>query len=417
MEIRALVSDARSLRNAASAAASFDSPRWAVALVGGVYLLFLLLRLSAFGWNPTVFIGAGDRFAETSLLPAGFFVMVSSDGYDGQFYYRLALDPFTSTHTENGLSFDVPTYRQQRIVYPSLAWLLSQGNPALAPWALILVNWFGLCCLAWLAGAFFRDQGQHALKGALVVLLPVFQLSLSRDLTEISACALLMAALLFLGRDKELFATLFMVLAVIARETTLLVPLGGLAAWLVCPRLGLRRARVPWTFVTLPLLAFILLQAQLAQHWGLPAPIHTGGGNLGLPLYWFIKQAPTLFGASGASRALNLAGLGFLVLCATLFLGTLQRLRRSQPNPSGESTPVFFADALLFGALLSGALVLCLGQDFWTGIWGFMRGACEFTFLGALLTLSLGGRRELFLWSTGTLLVQAVFLGRNLLAP
>ena len=51
-----------------------------------------------------------------------------SDGYDGQFVYRLALDPFTHAVTAHGITLDNPAYRQQRIATALLAHV-ARGHP------------------------------------------------------------------------------------------------------------------------------------------------------------------------------------------------------------------------------------------------------------------------------------------------
>jgi hypothetical protein len=52
-------------------------------------------------------------------------------GYDGQFFYRLALEPFSTAERVDGIAFDAPAYRQQRIGYPLLAFLTTALTPAL----------------------------------------------------------------------------------------------------------------------------------------------------------------------------------------------------------------------------------------------------------------------------------------------
>ena len=60
-------------------------------------------------------------------------------GYDGQFAYYIARDPGGSPPC-----LDAPAYRMQRILLPVLARVLSLGQTALIPWALVLVNLIAL---------------------------------------------------------------------------------------------------------------------------------------------------------------------------------------------------------------------------------------------------------------------------------
>ena len=53
----------------------------------------------------SLFIMAGHTYTHRSQLPPGL-LRVPSAGYDGQFYYRLALDPFNWHHTAFGITMD-----------------------------------------------------------------------------------------------------------------------------------------------------------------------------------------------------------------------------------------------------------------------------------------------------------------------
>ena len=105
-----------------------------------LYGAFILLRLGFHGFNPTAFIAAGDLFCDPGSVPANFLVLKNSAGYDGQFYYRLAVNPFTAEPSAGGVKIDSPAYRQQRIAYPLLVWLFSVAQPEFVPTVMILVN-------------------------------------------------------------------------------------------------------------------------------------------------------------------------------------------------------------------------------------------------------------------------------------
>lgn len=82
---------------------------------------------------------AGDQFVQVAAAPAGLLV-THGPGYDGQFFYRLALRPWTHQRTEFGITLDQPAYRQQRIVYPLLTFILARGAPPATAWALLGCN-------------------------------------------------------------------------------------------------------------------------------------------------------------------------------------------------------------------------------------------------------------------------------------
>jgi len=127
-----------------------DSPRATLAIVIVLYALFITFQLEKSRYDPSYFVTAGDLFVDPTVAPDRLRILRNSAGYDGQFYYRLAITPFTSKQTDFGIKIDAPAYRQQRIVYPLLAWLFSLGQPSIVPLSLILVNCLALCLITWL---------------------------------------------------------------------------------------------------------------------------------------------------------------------------------------------------------------------------------------------------------------------------
>jgi hypothetical protein len=77
------------------------------------------------------FILVGRHFADPTQLPAGIPVQPNY-GYDGQFFYRLALNPANLAQTAYGIRVD-HSYRFMRIGYPAITWLLSAGQHAIVP--------------------------------------------------------------------------------------------------------------------------------------------------------------------------------------------------------------------------------------------------------------------------------------------
>jgi len=109
----------------------------AVTLIGA----FVALRLDMFEWDESRFVLAGEALSDPVRVPSGLYVIRNSSGYDGQAFYRLALDPLTQKKVDRGITLDTPSYRQQRVAYPAIAWLASGGGDATrVPWALILIN-------------------------------------------------------------------------------------------------------------------------------------------------------------------------------------------------------------------------------------------------------------------------------------
>jgi hypothetical protein len=143
----------------------------------------------------------------------------AGDGYDGQFYYALARDPWR-VHQE----LDSPALRHKRILYPALAWLLAAGNPDRLVYALPLVNVLAIAGLAGLGGFLSLRQGLSPWWGCLLPLAVNAGLAALRDLTDplstFLVCGLLVA---WLVRARWWVAALWAVGAVFCREQNAVV--------------------------------------------------------------------------------------------------------------------------------------------------------------------------------------------------
>jgi hypothetical protein len=172
-----------------------------------------------------LFIMAGHVYTHRGQLPRGL-LLVPSAGYDGQFYYRLALDPANWNATAFGITMD-QSYRYTRIGYPALAWLLSLGQHQLVPVVLVVINLLAVAAMAVLGGMFARESGRHALWGLAFAAYFGLVISVGRDTAEPLAEACMLGGLLAYRRGSRgmyvLAAVLFAVGA-ITRETILLAP-------------------------------------------------------------------------------------------------------------------------------------------------------------------------------------------------
>jgi hypothetical protein len=173
----------------------------------------------------TLFIMAGHVYTHPAQLPRGL-LLVPSAGYDGQFYYRLALDPANWNHTAFGITMD-QSYRYTRIGYPILAWIFSFGQHQLVPVALVMVNLLGVTAIAMLGAVFARDSGRHALWGLAFAAYFGLVISVGRDTAEPLAEACMLGGLLACRRGTTpmyLLATVLFAWGAITRETILFAP-------------------------------------------------------------------------------------------------------------------------------------------------------------------------------------------------
>jgi hypothetical protein len=277
-----------------------------IALAGS--LCFVLLRLwLAAGRNITKFVRAAAPFSDRNRVPRGLFVF-PSDGYDGQFYYRLALDPANLHHEAFGITLDSP-FRLQRIGYPALAWLVSLGQHSWVPVALVVVNVLALSAIGLVGGILARDCGRPALCGLLLAGYFGFFISVGCDLTEPAAAACLLGGVLAYRRGHPVLAGLLFAYGALTRETVLIVPLAIGLTRLVT---AVRRTGVParpgagdlaWC---LPVIAFGGWQLVLRAATGTFILLNGFGSNSsgGLPFGGFIDAVRlnlNLLPATGAA--------------------------------------------------------------------------------------------------------------------
>src|SRR5438045_758555 len=94
----------------------------------GAVAAWIAVRLAA-GFPPGIWPSAGSDFVGPN-APSELVIKQGDGGYDGQFVYRLAIEPFTTAVTGHGITFYQPGYRQQRIMTGLLAHFVS-GVPGI----------------------------------------------------------------------------------------------------------------------------------------------------------------------------------------------------------------------------------------------------------------------------------------------
>ncbi|RMF71561.1 MAG: hypothetical protein D6744_17765 [Planctomycetota bacterium] len=349
-----------------------DSPWAAVAITAALYALFIGLRLHKLDYDVSRFVLAGDEFCDPQRVPEGLSVWRDSSGYDGQFYYRLALDPLTTQATAYGVTLDVPPYRQQRIGYPLLARGLAFGRERWIPISMLLVNFAGICGVAWFAAAYVRRMKAHALLGLLAACYPGFVLTLARDLTEIVEICFLLAGLLAFRRGHGFAAGASFAAAVLCKETSLLA-VGALAVvplvdWVRHPR---PRVRLTMLAMLPPLLVFGAWQLYLRWRWGL-FPVAAGDGNIGPPLVGLTRFVHDVLSTDGPG--VHDYWLALLVFLAVFVVFVVLALPTTRAGAE-----------IILAWLLYGGLALSLTDVVWVEHWAFMRALSEFYVLGALI--------------------------------
>lgn len=355
-------------------------------LLAAVLLGLLLAARVVSGGGPSAAVVAGDAFVGPG-RPADLKVVnEGSTGYDGQFVYRLALDPFSRAETAYGITLDNPPYRQQRIGLPVAAWAVAKTGIPLSV-ALLLVNAAALLAAAWAGAVLATRLGRHRLWGVLVALSPGLVVAVNRDLTEPLQTGLLLLGLVaWTGRRTPLTiaaAGAAFTAATLTRETTLAV-LFGLGLWeLDAAARGRDRAAAlaRGALLLVPVAAFAAWQLHLRRVWG-ELPLSANEGDVGVP---FLNTAQTFLAGGGdwsdwtsKDALLAHAWVAERVLLAAFLGYAAARLARSALD--GRIKAGWVVAALL-------AVSAAWGRDV-----AFLRAANEAIVLGVVVLLGLRTR-------------------------
>jgi len=317
-------------------------------------------------------------------------VISGANGYDGQFYATVALDPLLRG-AELKQVLDAPAYRARRILAPATAALLGLGRPwwTLQAYALLnVVCWFAVGWMLrraiggqdWIA--FARWAGCMFSMGVLD--------SVRQSLVDLPALLLLILAVESHERSRPLRSTFWLALGNLTKEITVL---GAIALHAD----ETSRARWPRNIAlvllpTLPLLAWsFYVQQQLGG-----TAASSGLGNFSWPLQGLLTQVK--YSLRELSYG-NFDGRYSFGLLAMLGLATqLVMLWRTPNLPSAWWR---------IGAAYS-VLLVFLSFWVWSGYWAACRALLPMTIAFNLLLPA--NRRFWPIWIVGNLtLIHAVW--------
>lgn len=300
------------------------------------------------------FVVAGSDFVDPSAVDPPIHVFDSA-GYDGQFYWRLAIDPGArQLEPVHGARLDQPL-RLSRVSYPTLAWLLALGQPSLVVWSLVLVNIAMLGVIGGCSAAICRDRGIAPLHGVLVAMSSGLVMSMSRDLCEIVMVAGIVAGVLSLQRRRYTWAAAAFSLSVLAHEQALIV-IGALGLARIA-RFVTRRAtpgRIDLAWVV-PLGAFGLWQV-ISGLLGDSVPVlGSGRQSLSAPFAGLVRAASEWVGGDLPRQSILVVPQLILVVWIAL---SAFRARRGLPEEER-----WLSTALALGSLVA----VCLSYNVWKG--------------------------------------------------
>lgn len=253
---------------------------WAVA--GTVFLIYGLWLAAMFhnGYDARDSIVLGQNFVmkshESSVIrfDPRYHYPPGGSGYDGQFFYFIAVDPLHARYY-----MDNASYRYTKILYPVTARLLALGQAPLVPYTLITVNWLAIAATAGILGAWLRRNRMSPWFALAYALCPGVWVSFQRDLTEPLSYALVALGVYlydFGGRYRALWAGIAFALAILARDKAAIFA-GVYGLGLLLRGLDLRRVRelagtarrnIGWAaaFGALALGPYLLWR-QFLHHW------------------------------------------------------------------------------------------------------------------------------------------------------
>ena len=253
-------------------------------------LLFVAIVLAKFspqtGFTSLIRFGESwhtHRLGALKNLPIA--TVPKSNGYDGQFYAQIALDPLLQG-AELKEVLDAPAYRARRILAPATAAVLGFGNPRWTLQAYALVNvvcWFAL---GWslhrsIGGgdwvAFARWTGCMFSMGVLD--------SVRQSLVDLPALLLLVLAVNTHAQSRTTRATFWLALGNLTKETSLLGAIALNAGKSLTP-IQWRRAVVSVSLGAVPLIIWSLYVQQRFNG----STDNTGLGNFSWPLFGVLIQ-------------------------------------------------------------------------------------------------------------------------------
>ena len=295
----------------------------AIAMVMALAVLSALYCF-AFSQNVTGFFRIGSHLPTSPVLnPASVLVFQGQDGYDGQMFLTIALDPALRMKG-TAASLDDPKYRYRRIGYPIAGYLLGLGKPGLIPYALVVLN---LVSIIWLvvavSGLLRAGVGDPSPPSALWVLaIPGVWIALTLSTADLFGSALFAGALLMLRRRRHFAAAAFMCAALLTRETYLATTL-VLTFFMLFNRE--RRAAIALAISMVP------VSAWLSYVYAGPLSGTIGASNkLSLPLAGIAEKLRTFVTHGLNGTVVFDAFCVLLLLCAALLLAySVLSFRRS----------------------------------------------------------------------------------------
>jgi hypothetical protein len=316
----------------ASGVGAWLRERWTPLLSGALGAAFfasaMLQTLAAFGGNYSGFLHLSrDVAARAPFLEErpdlARSLIVYDAGYDGQFMYLIAFDPFLRRFADRPQAYrafvDNPPYRYGRIGFSLLTDLMSAGRPERYPATMIWLIVAAHFALAALLAAFAVRHGMSPFAGVWYLAVPGFTSSLMSALPEALAAAGIVAGFHCWEQRRPIpaaLAALSFGAALLIRETGAILIV---ALILAARRHEWKRSVLVLTASLVPVCIWRLFVAsRLFSDFGWAAVV-TNPGDFGMPFAGLLHLWQA--GAAGAHPSPEIAGaLVFPVILIAAFV-------------------------------------------------------------------------------------------------
>jgi len=144
-----------------------------------------------------------------------------SNGFDGQVYLTMALDPLFRHGT--AAYVDDPGLRYRRILLPAAAYLAGLGNARAIVYTYILINLGFLYLGTWWMGKLAVLCGRRAAWGWMFLMIPCVLISLDRQTVDMALTALALGAMYAWQTRRWRMLFVLLVLVCLVRETGIII--------------------------------------------------------------------------------------------------------------------------------------------------------------------------------------------------
>jgi hypothetical protein len=177
-----------------------------------VFIITFTLYLG--DWNISTFCNFGQQTISEK-FPLRIIIFDGSIGYDGQYYCRMAIEPFNLSRESLGVNLDPISYRYSRILYPLLAWFLSFNLPFLSILNLFLINLISIYLIYLIGKKYLKFD--H-----FIFFIPFLPFVVLRNTAELLCILFITLSIFALSNKKIIFFSIFSIFAILTRETSLI---------------------------------------------------------------------------------------------------------------------------------------------------------------------------------------------------